>query len=316
MQSIATLSREGFTKLAEFVFESRAPVVFHAYSAYGQPLRSFRKPSEFTADIESAFATGQKSLHFALHYPDTKGHVAERKITLDPKKCAGHTWRYTVEGWGLIQFQGDLRRAPAIECRIAVNTQKRAEAWASTYPEFKDPDFWDWKAVQLHAGRIIRRMKNIAELSRWITVAEQGAAGQPQWLLSLFHAFTHTSTSTQLQTLAAATAVTALSRSPYRQPFMKHEPISRSKLRAQISVQPIMEGVGILCPVEVSERFYQHFLNKNIPVLPPVILMFNRYYPLHLLKVSVSLDVALVAIRLFVESLPDVCYERDVIAPQ
>jgi hypothetical protein len=163
MQSTATLSRERFTELVEFVFELGAPVVFHVYSAYGQPLYSFRTASELIANIESAFATGQKSFHFALHYPDTKGHVAERKITLDPKKCDGHTWRYTVEGWGLIQLHGDMRRASAIECRVAINTQKRAEAWANTYPDFRDPGLWDWGAVQRHAGRIIRKMKKIAE---------------------------------------------------------------------------------------------------------------------------------------------------------
>jgi hypothetical protein len=163
MQSTATLSREGFTELAEFMFESGAPVVFPAYSGYGQSLRSFRTPAELIADIESAFATDQKSLQFALHYPDTKGHVAQRKIALDPKKCDGHTWRYAVEGWGLIQFQGELRRAPAIECRVAVNTQKRAEAWAGTHPELRDPGLWDWSVVQHHAGRIIRKMKKIAE---------------------------------------------------------------------------------------------------------------------------------------------------------
>ena len=163
MQSTTTLSREGFTELAGFVFESGAPDVFHAFSGYSQPLRCFTSSSELGADIESAFATGQKSLHFALHYPDTKGRVAERKITLNAKKCEGHTWRYTIEGWGLIQFQGDLRHASVIECRVAVNTQKRAEAWAGTYPELRSPCLWDWRVVQFHAGRIIRRMKKIAE---------------------------------------------------------------------------------------------------------------------------------------------------------
>jgi hypothetical protein len=163
MQSTATLSREAFTELAEFVFESGAPVVFEAYSGYGQRLRRFRAPSELLAEIESTLAGGQKSLHLAIHFPDAKGHVAERKIKLDPKSCDGHTWRYTVEGWGLIQFQGDLRHAPTIECRVAVNTQKRAEAWANTYPELRDPELWDWGVVQQQAGRISRRMKKIAE---------------------------------------------------------------------------------------------------------------------------------------------------------
>ena len=163
MQSTAILSRKGFTELAEFVYESGAPVVFQACSTYGQPVRSFTTRSELIAYVESALGTSQKSLHFALHYPESKGHIAERKIALDPKKCGGHTWRNTVEGWGLIQIYGDLRRAPAIQCRVAVNTQKRAEAWASTSPEFGDPGLWDWRAVQQQAGRIIRKMKKIAE---------------------------------------------------------------------------------------------------------------------------------------------------------
>ena len=166
MQSTATLNQEGFTELAEFVFQSGAPVVFHAYSDYGEPLRRFRTPAELINEIQSAFGRGQKFLHFAIHYPETNGHVAERRITLDPRKCAGHTWRYTVEGWGLIQLQGDVRHAPAIECRVAVNTQKRAEAWAGTHPSLGNPELWDWRVVQRHAGRIIRKMKRIAEQTR------------------------------------------------------------------------------------------------------------------------------------------------------
>lgn len=162
MQATATLTREGFTELAEFVFDSSEPVVFQAYSAYSQPLSRFTTRSEFIADIESEFARGQKLLNYELRYPDTKGHVAERKIALNPKSCEGHTWRFTVEGWGLIQLQAVLKDAK-IECRVAVNSQKRAEKWSATYPEFRDPGMWDWKAVQQHAGRIIRRMKKIAE---------------------------------------------------------------------------------------------------------------------------------------------------------
>lgn len=163
MQSTATLSHEGFCELAGSLFEPTSPVVFQSYSSYGQPLRSFRTPSELMAEIKSAFATGLKSVQFAVHFPDTKGHVAERKIALDGKKCDGHAWRYTVEGWGLVQLQADLRRFPVIECRIAVNTQARAEAWASTHPECRDPGLWDWSVVQRHAGRIIRKLKKLAE---------------------------------------------------------------------------------------------------------------------------------------------------------
>jgi hypothetical protein len=163
MQATITFSRKGLAELAKFLFDSGEPVVSQAYSDYGRPLRRFRTASELIADFELEVANGQQFLNYVLHYPDTKGYVAKRKITLNAKSCDGHTWRYTVEGWGLIQLQADLKRAPAIECRVAVNSQKRAEAWVDTYPDFRDPGLWDWRAVQRHAGRIIRRMKKIAE---------------------------------------------------------------------------------------------------------------------------------------------------------
>lgn len=163
MQAIVKVNREGLTELAKFVFDLGEPVVSQLYSAYGQPLRHFGTASELIADIDSEIANGQTFLNYAIHFPATKGYVAERKITLNPKSCDGHTWRSTIEGWGLIQLQADLTHAPTIECRVAVNSPKRAKAWSDTCPDFRDPDLWDWKAVQQHAGRIVRKMKKIAE---------------------------------------------------------------------------------------------------------------------------------------------------------
>ena len=54
-------------------------------------------------------------------------------------------------------------RVPVIQCRVAVNTQARAGAWASTHPEFRDPGLCDWIVVERHTRRIIRKMKKIAE---------------------------------------------------------------------------------------------------------------------------------------------------------
>ncbi len=163
MQATAILSRESFVELATFVFDSGEPVVFQAYSAYGQPPRRFRIAAEFVDNIDSEIAGGQRFLLYAIHYADSLGYVAEQKIRLNPKKCRGHTWRYVVEGWGLIQFQADLQHAPMITCRVAVNSPKRAEAWASTSPHLGKPGSWNWQAVEKHARRIIRRMKKAAE---------------------------------------------------------------------------------------------------------------------------------------------------------
>ena len=163
MQATATISQSGFIDLARFIFNDGEPVVFQAYSHFGQPLREFRSASDFVREVEQQIRSGHKFLYYSIHFPDTLGHVAQRKIKLDPGKCDGHTWRSTIEGWGLIHLQADLEPAPKIACRVAVNSEKRAAAWTGTYPQFETPDSWNWGAVKRHASRLIRRMKKIAE---------------------------------------------------------------------------------------------------------------------------------------------------------
>jgi hypothetical protein len=163
MQATAIITQTDLAKLASFLFEEAEPTVFEAYSPFGQPVRKFTRAAELLSDIEEEIRRGQKFLYYSVHFTDTRGHVLQRKIKLDPRKCDGHTWRHTVQGWGLIQLQADLKRPPGVECRIAVNSQKRASAWADTYPELRAPDLWDWRATERHAARIIRRMKKLAE---------------------------------------------------------------------------------------------------------------------------------------------------------
>ena len=162
MQAIAMISPIGFTELAGFIFEQGEPLVFQAYSPVEKPALELRTASELIVDIQDEIHAGQTFLFYCIHYPDTRGYVLKQKIKNNPKKSGEHTWHMTVEGWGLIQLQADLKHAPEVECRVAVNSEKRAAAWAGSYPEFRSPELWDWKAVQKHTARIIRRLKKIA----------------------------------------------------------------------------------------------------------------------------------------------------------
>ena len=91
---------------------------------------------------------------------------------------------------------------------------------------------------------------------------------------------------------------------------MKHEQITRGRLRAQINIQATGSGVCIFCPAEISERLYQHLNARQIVSLPPRPAMFSPYYPLHELVVTLSVELASAAIAEFVGSLPEVCYEQ------
>jgi hypothetical protein len=46
-----------------------------------------------------------------------------------------------------------------IACRIAVNTEKRAQNWANTFIELKSPSLWNWKVVESQTRKLIRELK-------------------------------------------------------------------------------------------------------------------------------------------------------------
>jgi hypothetical protein len=112
--------------------------------------------------IDQAVKRGAHSANFAIYYPESKGHFYKEKVTINPDKCNGATYRHSANGWGLVQLQIDLREKPIAGVRVAANTAKRAETWSPTYPELKDPSLWDWKYVEKQSRRIIRVLRQCA----------------------------------------------------------------------------------------------------------------------------------------------------------
>jgi hypothetical protein len=139
-------------------FEASARV-YEDYSKYDRPIQSFPDPASLLAYVAHSQGAGARHLAFAVHFPDTKGHVRTRKIALKPEKCDGATWRECFEGWGLVHIQLKSLDERLVECRIAVNSEKRARAWASTAAELRDPSLWDWQRVEAHAKRLIRVLR-------------------------------------------------------------------------------------------------------------------------------------------------------------
>jgi hypothetical protein len=159
MQGSATINREALSDLTKTVFEGIKPNIYTAYSEYEQEIMEFESPDKLNDYITKSRKSGESLLMFAIWYTNTNGHIDIKKIELNPKKCNGYKFRYSIGGWGIIQLQCDFKREPDINCRIAVNTEKRAQKWKDTYPNLGDPDLWDWNAVEKHARRLIRRMK-------------------------------------------------------------------------------------------------------------------------------------------------------------
>jgi len=137
-------------------------VVSESYSEFEKDIIYFAEFKVLENYIVNQLSAGRKFIGIAIFYPETEGLIQKRKIKLNPKKCDGATYRYAVEGWGIIHLQLTNKDAQTISCRLAVNTEKRATAWADTSTEIKSPALWKWQLVEKHARRLIRELKKCA----------------------------------------------------------------------------------------------------------------------------------------------------------
>ena len=143
------------------IFQENA-IAYEDYSTFDSDLKKYENAELVLEAIEQAIQTNTYSVNFAVYYPDAQGYFFKEKRELDPKKCNGATFRYEASGWGLVHLQIDLRAKPIVGVTLAVNSEKRAQAWASTCPEFKDPSEWDWKYIERQARRVIRVLRKCA----------------------------------------------------------------------------------------------------------------------------------------------------------
>ena len=163
MQREETINNTDVNKIVDAVYAIGEPEVSEAYSECSKDIVSFDRAAGLMNYINEAVSKNEEFLYFAVYYPEAKGFVEKEKIKLVPKACDGHTFRFCINGWGIIYFQLDYKKEPNVKCRFAVNTEKRANNWIDTYPNLKSPSLWDWKLVEKHARRLIRQLKKYAQ---------------------------------------------------------------------------------------------------------------------------------------------------------
>lgn len=163
MQATAKIDVGDVPRVVAAVFDSGSPMVSEAYSAFDANIVVFNSAEEVTAYINNAREGGAKLLTFSVYYPDTQGFREVRKIILKPEACDGHKYRYSVGGWGVIQFHLEYQNDSSIKCYFGVNSEKRANKWFGTYPELKSPSLWNWQLVEKYIKRMSRELKKYAQ---------------------------------------------------------------------------------------------------------------------------------------------------------
>ena len=156
------ISIEAFPRMLEQVFDPMNVDVYTSDSKFGKQTRTFRSARECAEYFKEQISAGSNFVGFAVHYLDTNGHIEDRRISLDPAKCDGHSFRYSIGGWGVINLQFHIDSNGDVRCNVDVNSEKRAKTWFTTYPEFKSPDLWNWRIVEKHARRLKRCLQKLA----------------------------------------------------------------------------------------------------------------------------------------------------------
>ncbi|GLY47709.1 hypothetical protein [Lentzea sp. NBRC 102530] len=147
---------DDWTAVLETVFGLGVFRVFESDSEPGTELREFRSAAEAAGD--------QRAWHLSLFVDGAGPEPLRSRIDFLPGVSPEAPFRYTCEGWGLIQL--DRGRVDGVRelgwSHTNHNSEKRASAWAATNPELGDPAEWDWAAVTSASGRLNRAIRRRA----------------------------------------------------------------------------------------------------------------------------------------------------------
>jgi hypothetical protein len=145
-------------ELVAYIFSETDIVVYESASEYDREVRQFRS----VAELEAVFQLGAyRAGYLQLWSPSVMAHPVIRRVELN--RVPGHTFRYDVEGVGLIQLYLDGIRDGVVYHTHYGHWNEAGARARSTLPA----DACDWRALVKLSGRIqrhIRRRRAVAKL--------------------------------------------------------------------------------------------------------------------------------------------------------
>ena len=147
-------------EILNYIFSETDLMLYELASKYGQDAKSFKETNEVLKNY-NFFSSNESSETFQLWTPRFEGDLVIRKIELDPRRCQGHTYRYSTEGWGLIQLYFGVRRNDKLPfSHLGHQSEKRALLWQDTNNNLGDVKKWNWKEVESTARKLKYQIHN------------------------------------------------------------------------------------------------------------------------------------------------------------
>lgn len=137
-------------QLAEFLFANDWRV-YKSYSPFGEELTEFSSSDELLLNYHILpVHNAAHTMYLQVWHPSCKGKLYLERINLDPKTCQGHTFRYSIGGWGMMQLYlgGECKEGAIKPSHFGHRSEKGARKWEGITLEYGLVDDWDWTAVE------------------------------------------------------------------------------------------------------------------------------------------------------------------------
>jgi hypothetical protein len=136
-----------FLSVLGYVFDQSGCRIFESNSPFGEEIAEFTSIDDVSARYAIGVCRGSApSVLLQLVPPSGSNLFRIRRIALSPDACRGHTFRYEVTGWGLIQlYLGGSGPQGLVNSHSNHNTEARARKWAATARDLESPGLWDWR---------------------------------------------------------------------------------------------------------------------------------------------------------------------------
>lgn len=151
--------------LLDWLFHDGRCEVFESYSEFERPLVQCFTPADFLKLFERRYTNGRpvNAVSLTLYVSASGPRPIVRRIALKPESCGGATFRFNIEGWGLISLNLEVPSDSGLRCsHTNHNSKARAERWADVSDRLGKPDAWDFAKVTAYSSRLNREIRKRA----------------------------------------------------------------------------------------------------------------------------------------------------------
>jgi hypothetical protein len=155
-------TRADHEALVRFLFGSTDVRVFESYSEFGRELREFRSFEELAVafDVGADPAGSGFAVLLQLWSPSVQSGPRMERITLDPRRCEGHTFRYRIDGGGLIQlYFGGISGRAITKSHYGHFSEAGARKWGRS-------EGVDWAALKGLSNKIQHHIRGRLAVAR------------------------------------------------------------------------------------------------------------------------------------------------------